>query len=177
MADKLKHKRNIRHAHLGPQQIVMIVLQLPIREMVPRAPVPIQQRWRLDYLPPILTPATLERLVRLAQGVFAELEELPKGVDGEMSLRILFLVDDSRWQGLFWGLALKDLFFDGTGGDEAVDEAWVRVNVVYNVRCVSTIGMYMNVHSFFCPSRHTRASACWSAAGFQSADIHSKIVS
>jgi hypothetical protein len=95
MANKLKHKRNIRHAHLGPQQIVMIVLQLPIREMVPRAPVPIQQRRRLDYLPPIFTPATLERLVRLAQGIFAELEELPKGVDREMSLRILFLVDDS----------------------------------------------------------------------------------
>ena len=37
--------------------------------------------------------------------------------------------------------------------------------------CEITIGLgkkEANPHSFFCPSRQTRASACWSAAGFQS---------
>ena len=42
--------------------------------------------------------------------------------------------------------------------------------------CEITIGLgkkEANPHSFFCPSRQTRASACWSAAGFQSARIQS----
>ena len=63
----------------------MIILQFPIREVVPptarhqhrrpvscttkgdlRARIAVQQRRCLDDLPPVLTPFTLERLVRLA---------------------------------------------------------------------------------------------------------------
>jgi len=40
-----------------------------------------------------------------------------------MPLDVLSFVDDARGEGLLVGLTLEDLFFDGTGRDEAVDEA------------------------------------------------------
>ena len=62
-------------------------------------------------------------------------------------------------------LALEDLFLDRPGRDKPVDETWStrRSSGKQVGKFVETL-----VHSFFCPSRQTRARACWSAAGFQS---------
>ena len=80
-----------------------------------------------------------------------------------MTLHVLLLVNDGRGQGLLVRLTLEDLLFDRAGRDEAIDEAWTTRSGLLDWE-----GEAGDIHSFFCPSRHTRASACWSAAGFQS---------
>ena len=75
-------------------------------------------------LPSILAALALERLVRLAQRILFELEKLPKHVNREMTLGILFLIDDCGGQSLFGGLSLEDLLFNRSSRDETVHEAW-----------------------------------------------------
>lgn len=88
-----------------------------------RAGITVQKSRRLHRLLSILAPLAFERLVRLANRLFIEQEQLSQRVQGEMTLRVFLFVYDSRRKGLLGRLPLEDLFFDGAGGDEAVDEA------------------------------------------------------
>lgn len=120
----------------------MIIPQFPIREMVPstarhqyqhsdprtpksdlRARIAVQQRRCLDDLPPVLAPFALERLVRLAERLLVEKEQLAERVQREVPLCIFFLVHDRGGQSLLGRLPLEDLLLDGARRDEAVYEA------------------------------------------------------
>lgn len=88
-----------------------------------RAGITVQKSRRLHRLFPILAPLAFERLVRLANCLFIEQEQLPQRVKGEMALRVFLFIYDSRRKGLLGRLPLENLLLDGAGGDEAVDEA------------------------------------------------------
>jgi len=115
MADVLEYKGNLPLTHFRPQQVIMIILQLGIREVIPstnkqdqfpltnqvqrkyiRAGISIKQSRRFDSLFPILTPLALESIVCLTDDVLFEQEQLPQLVAREMSLCVLFLVYDAR---------------------------------------------------------------------------------
>ena len=142
VTDVLEHERHFRLAHFCPKEIVVVVLQFPIREMVPpvhsselatphgsqsrnhhsRARVAVKQRGCFDELPAVPAPLALERLVRLAERVLLELKQLPEGVQREVSLNILLLVHDRRRERLLVSLPLEDLLLNSTRGDETVDK-------------------------------------------------------
>jgi hypothetical protein len=67
--------------------------------------------------------------VGIAQRVLVESKQLPESVNGEVSLSILLLVDDTGGERLLVGLALEDLLFDRAGGDEPVDKAFFLLPV------------------------------------------------
>ena len=72
---------------------------------------------------PALTPLTLEGLVRLANGVLLEQEQLAERVAREVALDVFLLVDDGRGQGLLVRLSLEDLLFDCPSRDKTIYEA------------------------------------------------------
>lgn len=91
MADVLEDERNIRQAHLSPQQIIVIILELLVCEMIPssdfsvcgigtftricvRASITVQQCLSLHYLPAIFATLALECLMRFAERVLVEEE-------------------------------------------------------------------------------------------------------
>jgi hypothetical protein len=49
---------------------------------------------------------------------------LAQRVDGEVAFRVFLLVDNGGGKRLLICLPLENLFFDGAGGYESVDEAW-----------------------------------------------------
>ena len=65
----------------------------------------------------------------IAQRILVESKQLPQSVNREVSLGVLFLVNDTGGERLFVGLALEDLLFDRAGGDEPVDEAFFLLPV------------------------------------------------
>ena len=75
-----------------------------------RASISIKQGVRLDSLTTVLTSLTLERLMRLAERILVEQEQLPERVEGEVSFHVLVLVDDRGREGLLVRLPLEDLF-------------------------------------------------------------------
>lgn len=77
MTDILEHVRYLRQIDLGAEEIVMIALEFLVREVVPCAGIPIEQRRRFGNLSPVLAALTLERVVGIANCVFVEGEELP----------------------------------------------------------------------------------------------------
>ena len=88
-----------------------------------RASIPIKHCLALHHLFTVFTSLAFERLMRLAQRILFELEQLPKHVYREMTFGIFLLIDDCRRQSLFGGLSLEDLLFDRSSRDEAVYEA------------------------------------------------------
>ena len=93
-----------------------------------RARVSIQQGATLGDLLPVLASFAFERVMRITYRVLVEREQLSQGLEREMSLCILFLVYHCGGQSLLRSLSLEDLFFDGPGRNESVDEACVEVN-------------------------------------------------
>ena len=122
----------------------MIVLQFAVGEVVPSSPrgqshcmrvegkydlrarVPIQQSSSLDELSPIPATFAFERLMRLAERILVEQEQLPERVEGEVAFHVLVLVDDRGREGLLIRLSLEDLLFDCASADEAVHKTWGR---------------------------------------------------
>ncbi|KAI6748453.1 hypothetical protein HG530_015489 [Fusarium avenaceum] len=91
--------------------------------MVPCAGITIQHGRCFDELLAVwLAPFTFECLMGVTLGVRPILEQLAQAVKREMSFDIFRRVDDTRRQTLLVRLSLKDLLFDGTGCNEAVDE-------------------------------------------------------
>lgn len=146
MADILEDEGHLWQPDLGAQKVVVIVLELLVRKMIPpasnisaneldgegkglRAGVAIQQRLRLHCLSPVLAPLALKRLMRLAERVLVEQEQLAQRVDREVALRVLFLVDDGGGQRLLVCLSLEDLLLDRPGGDETVYETLTKMSV------------------------------------------------
>ena len=101
MRDVLEDIRHLLVPQLRPQQVIVHLSQLLIREMVPRACVTIEQRRRLDELPTAFTPLALVRIVRVAQRLAIELEQLPKIVLREMSGGIFCFVHNTGRKILF----------------------------------------------------------------------------
>ena len=83
-----------------------------------------------------------------------------------MTFCVFLFVDNSWGKSLFWCLALEYLFFNCSGWDKAIYKTYGT-----GQECRINKGDDWHSHSFFCPSRQTRARACWSAAGFQSTDF------
>jgi hypothetical protein len=54
---------------------------------------------------------------------------LAKGIQGEMSLSILLLVNNGGGESLFIGLSLENLFFDCAGRYKAVDKAFLLLTI------------------------------------------------
>ena len=88
-----------------------------------RASITIKHRLALHHLLTVFTSLAFERLMRLAQRILFELEQLPKHVYREMALGVFLFIDDCGGQSLFGGLSLKDLLFNSSSRDEAVYEA------------------------------------------------------
>ena len=143
MANVLKDKGNFGQIDLGAKKVIMVALQFRVRKVIPagigvdqlpllllvwkhlRARVSIQQGTTLDGLLPVLASFAFERVVRITYRVFIEREQLSQGLEREMPLCILFLVYHRGGQCLLRSLSLEDLFFDGPGRNESVDEACV----------------------------------------------------
>lgn len=141
MTNVLEDERYFRFTRLRTEQIIMVVLEFTIRKVIPpntlpsapsplqirkhhvRASITIKQRRTLDRLPPILTPLTLERLVRVAHRTLVKGKQLPQRIEGEVPFGIFLLIDDAGRESLLVGLALEDLLFDRPGRDESIDEA------------------------------------------------------
>ncbi len=60
------------------------------------ASISIQQRLRLDELLPISASLALKRVMRVANRFLIEFEQLAEIVDGEVTLGILSVVDNTR---------------------------------------------------------------------------------
>ena len=88
---------------------------LKIQNSDVRASISVQQRWSLDCLSTVLAPFALERVVRVADGVFVEGEQLSECVDGEVSLCVFLLIHDGGGKSLLASLSLEDLLFDRSG--------------------------------------------------------------
>jgi len=98
MTNVLKHKRNIANTNFGAQQIVVVVLQFRIGEVIPRAGVTVKQCLRLDYLPTVPAPLTLEGIVSFAGCSFLEKKELSQFVSTEVQFSVFQLVNDAGAQ-------------------------------------------------------------------------------
>lgn len=113
MADILEGKRNFRVPALGAEEIVVVIFQLSVRKMVPsnedysteksnapismadlRAGISVQQCRCFDDLSPVFASLTLECIVSVTDCFLIEEEQLPKGIDGKVPLRIFFFVYD-----------------------------------------------------------------------------------
>ena len=108
----------------------------------------------------------------LALRVFIEQKQFPEGIDRKVTLCVFLLIDYGRGKGLLGRLIVENIFSSiGARGYETVDKACAG-NVVeqtnHEYRRKVGRGQYYT-HSFFWPSRQTRAKKPrWSAAGFQS---------
>jgi hypothetical protein len=128
MTDVLKYKRNLRKTYFGPQQVIMIILELSVCEVIPalnkksdgksyhweeivRASIPVQESRRFHNLLAIPASLALECVMRLAESSLVELEQLAKSTHREMPLRIFFFIHYSRRQGLLGSLTLEYLLF------------------------------------------------------------------
>ena len=117
MADILEHSAHSLLGCLLAQQQILNFAQWPILprvdKMIPRACISVKHRRCLDGLCTIrLAAFALERVVRVAYGVFIEGEQLPERVDGEVPLCVFLLVHDGRGKSLLAGLSLENLLFD-----------------------------------------------------------------
>jgi len=74
VTDVLKDKGNFRKTDFGSQQVVMVVFKFCVGVVIPRGRIAVQEGIRFDDLLPILAPTALERLVRLRERIFFELE-------------------------------------------------------------------------------------------------------
>lgn len=91
----LENERNLRQTQLCPEQVIVEFTQVFIRVVVPRARVTVQQCRSFDELPTVLASLALERVVSVAYGLFVELEQLTKRVNGEVALSVLGVIDDT----------------------------------------------------------------------------------
>ena len=92
--------------------VVNNLLRLHKENVHVRARVAVEQRRCFDELPAIFAPLALERLVRLAERLLVEEEELPQCVQREVPLGILLLVHNRGRECLLGRLPLKDLLLD-----------------------------------------------------------------
>ena len=69
--------------------------QLFVREMVPRARITVQQRWRFDELLAPFTSLALVCIVRVAQRIRGELEQRSKIVLRKVPCGVFGLVNDA----------------------------------------------------------------------------------
>lgn len=139
MTNVLEDEGNLGVINLCAKKVVVVAFQLRVGKMIPtrdvsqlswlvigprhlRARVTIQQGATLNHLLPILASLAFKRVMRIANRVLIEREELSEGLEREMSLRILFLINHCGGQCLLGCLSLKDLLFNSSCGNETVDE-------------------------------------------------------
>jgi hypothetical protein len=123
MTNVLEDVRNLGETQFSTEEVVVHLSELRVGEVVPRTGVTVQQRGCLDKLPAVATPLALVRIVRIAERLGRELEQLAKVVLGKVSRSVFGFVDDASRQVLLLALALEDLLLDRSGSLESVHKA------------------------------------------------------
>lgn len=119
-------------AKLLAQKIVVDVFELLATIVIPRIAVFVQHGRRLGVHHTVSAAWTLERIVGITLRVFIELEQDLKVLERELTLLVLCLVHNTFRKRLLAQLSLQDLFFNGTGGDEPIDKASLRLSLTPN---------------------------------------------